>query len=336
MLEKPELPDEKICACLWVEYGFSVKQFNFLPLGADQHTAVYRAESAAGNQFFIKLRSGNFNETSVRLPAFLHTQGLEQVLPPQPTNSGLLWANLDPYKLILYPFVEGKDGYSVKLSERQWEEFGRGVKQLHAIELPSELEQNISREDFSAHYRQMVREYLDYFMTAVMHDTVTAQLSELMQLEGELILDLVNRTEKLHLRLQAQPPEFVLCHSDLHAGNILVDTEGKLYIVDWDDPIYAPKERDLMFAGGGQGFLGYSALEEELHFYRGYGSVSIDPNAQAYYRYERILVDIALFCEQILMSDGGDKDRVQALRYLKSNFLPGNTIAVARKSDRAG
>ncbi len=33
---------------------------------------------------------------------------------------------------------------------------------------------------------------------------------------------------------------------------MLIDANDALYIVDWDNPILAPKERDLMFIGGGQ------------------------------------------------------------------------------------
>ena len=62
---------------------------------------------------------------------------------------------------------------------------------------------------------------------------------------------LVRRAGELALALQARPLEFVLCHSDVHAWNLLISTDGELYIVDWDNPILAPKERDLMFIGGG-------------------------------------------------------------------------------------
>ena len=74
--------------------------------------------------------------------------------------------------------------------------------------------------------------------------------------------------------------------------------------------------------------------EEELLFYQGYGKAQIDPRALAYYRYERIIQDIAAYCEQLLLTAGGGEDRVQALRYLKSNFLPNNTIEIAYNSDK--
>lgn len=41
--------------------------------------------------------------------------------------------------------------------------------------------------------------------------------------------------------------DFVLCHADFHDANLLIDPTGRLFIVDWDEIILAPKERDLVF-----------------------------------------------------------------------------------------
>ncbi|MGD8473973.1 MAG: hypothetical protein PVH59_07595, partial [Anaerolineae bacterium] len=65
-----------------------------------------------------------------------------------------------------------------------------------------------------------------------------------------------------------------------------------------------------------------------------YGQPHIDAAALAYYRYERIIQDIALFSEQILAAEEGNRDRVQALQYLMSNFLPAGTVELAYRSDR--
>lgn len=62
-------------------------------------------------------------------------------------------------------------------------------------------------------------------------------------------------------------------------GISYIDASDTFYIVDWDNPILAPKERDLMFAGGGQGVAGHSAAEEEALFYEGYGETEEGPCA---------------------------------------------------------
>ena len=89
-----------------------------------------------------------------------------------------------------------------------------------------------------------------------------------------------------------------------------------------------------MFIGGAQGFVGYNAQEEEALFYRGYGAAAINLRALTYYRYERIIEDIAVYCEQLLLSNEGGQDRPQSLRYLVSNFLPDGTIEAAYRVDK--
>ena len=96
----------------------------------------------------------------------------------------------------------------------------------------------------------------------------------------------------------------------------------------------APKERDLMSIGGGLMGDWRTPHEEETLFYRAYGQTHIDPTALAYYRYERIIQDIAFFCERLFLTADSVEDREQCLHYLESNFLPNNTIEIAYQSYR--
>jgi spectinomycin phosphotransferase len=335
MLEKPDLQDEKVIACLQDEYGLLVIQVAFLPLGADRNTAVYRVVADDETPYFFKLRSGVFDETSVALPKFLSDQGIVQIIAPLATKTEQLWASLDAFKVILYPFVEGHNGYEVDLSDRHWGDFGTALKGIHTAVVPPALIRRIRQETYSPQWREIVKTFLERVEDDAFENPVAVKLAALLKARRDEILDLVGRAERLAQMLQAQSPEFVLCHSDIHAGNILIDANAAFYIVDWDDPILAPKERDLMFIGGGQGFAGHTAQEEETLFYRGYGQTQIDPVALAYYRYERIIQDIAVFCEQIFLTDEAGKDREQSLRYLMSNFVPNGTIEIAYKSDKA-
>jgi spectinomycin phosphotransferase len=335
MLEKPDIQDESIIACLRDEYGLNVARLAFLPLGADLNTAVYRAVADDETPYFCKLRGGVFDETSVALPKFLSDQGIAQIIAPLATQTGQLWASLGTFKVILYPFVAGRNGYEVDLTERHWRDFGAALKGVHTAVVPPALIERIRRETYSPRWRETVRTFLGRVEDNVYGDPVAAELAAFLQAKREEILDLVERSERLSQMLRMRSPEFTLCHSDVHAGNILIDANDALYIVDWDDPILAPKERDLMFVGGAQGFTGHTPQEEETLFYQGYGQTQIDPVALAYYRYERIVVDIAVYCEQLFLTDEGGEDREQSLRYLKSNFLPGGTIEITYKSDRA-
>ena len=333
MLQKPDIDENKLILCVRERYGLNVAQVIFLPLGADPNAVVYRAITDDATSYFLKLRRGVFDEISVLLPKFLSDQGIGQVIVPHPTRAGELWTQWDAYTLILYPYIEGQNGYRVALTDRQWSDFGAALKAVHAVALPPALAGRIPREAYSPQWREIAGQSLEYAATGTFHDPVAIKTADFMNAKRNETLDLLQRTDHLAQVLQAHSPEFVLCHSDAHAGNILIGDDGALYIVDWDNPILAPKERDLMFVGGAQGFIGLTAQEEVTRFYRGYGDTQIDTEALAYYRYERIIDDIAVFCQMLLWTDEGGEDRQQSLTYLMSNYLPNNTIEIAYQSD---
>lgn len=334
MLEKPDLQDENIISCLQSEYELCADQVNFLPLGADPNTAVYHIIAKNETSYFLKLRSGRFDETSVTLPKFLSEQGIPQIIPPLATQTGQLWANLDRFKTILYPFVAGKNGYEVRLTDRHWRDFGMALKRIHTAVLPSPLTSHIQQETYSPKWRESVQMFLQRVETDRFADPIAAELAAFLKSKRDEILYLLGRAEQLAQTLQAQPPEFIVCHSDLHAGNFLIEANDTFYIVDWDNPIRAAKERDLMFVGGAQFGNGRTAQEEAALFYQGYGRTEINSTALAYYRYERIIEDIAVYCEQLFLTDEGGEDREQALYYLQSNFRLNGTIAMAYEAEK--
>jgi spectinomycin phosphotransferase len=336
MLEKPDIQEEKIIACIQAEYGLQIGQFDFLPLGADINTAVYRAVSLGGTAYFIKLRRGNMELPAVLLPELLSNQGIRQVIPPRRNLKGQLFTQFEPFNLILYPYIEGRNGYETDLSDQQWIDLGKALYQIHAAPIPGALMSQIQVETYSPNARQSVKSTLEQVDVDTYKDPVAGELAAFLKTRRAEILILIRRAESLALELQKRPPECTVCHSDIHAGNILIDNANNIYLVDWDNPIRAPKERDLMFAGGGQ--FGNIRLpqEEERLFYLGYGKTQVDQVALAYYRYERILQDIAAFCELLLLSDEGGQDREQSFQYLRSCFLPGGTIEIAFQTDHSG
>ena len=91
MLEKPDLEDLLLINCLLHNYSLHVTQLHFLALGADFNAAVYRAQTDDGSEYFVKLRSGAFNASSLSLPRFLHEHGAAYLIAPLLTQSGRAW-----------------------------------------------------------------------------------------------------------------------------------------------------------------------------------------------------------------------------------------------------
>ncbi|OGO36569.1 MAG: hypothetical protein A2W35_02160 [Chloroflexi bacterium RBG_16_57_11] len=328
MLEKPAIPDELILSGVQVQYRLHPTQVTFLPLGYDVNTAVYRVDTCDGTSYFLKLRSGNFDQVSVILPRMLATQGVRSIIAPLVTKDNQLWGGLGEFKLILYPFIEGKDGYKMALSEQQWLDFGIALKGIHTAQVPPVLEQMLPHETYSPHWRAAVKRFQAQVENIHFTEPVAKKLAAFMRAKRDEIDIVVERAEALNQALQQQLPELVLCHGDIHPGNLLISPDGPIYIVDWDNPILAPRERDLALIGG---CPTWSSPDFQAIFYQGYGAVKIDPVALAYYRYERIVQDMAEFCKQLLLSNEGGEDREQSFQYFVSSFLPGNGIELATK-----
>jgi len=334
MLTKPDLKDEKIIACLHDNYGLDVAEISFLPLGADFNTAVYRVTATDKIDYFLKLRSGDFCEPSVLVPHHLKQIGLQNIIPPIATKTDECWTNLDAFKVALYPYIDGRNAVDSQISEQQWQKFGDAVKKLHSADIPESIISNVPKEIFSLKCCQTVRLFLERIENEVFDEAVAAKLAALLKSKNKIILDLIKRTEELGAKLQNQSLQHVLCHADMHGWNLLIDQDNHLYLIDWDTLILAPKERDLMFIGAGIWNSGYTPTEEESLFYKGYGQANINQDALCYYRFSRILQDIAEYCEYIFLSNEGGDERMQVLEHLKPNFLPNGTIERAYHADK--
>ena len=334
MLEKPTINDEILIRCLNEGYGKGIRSVSFLPLGADANTAVYRAQTSDNTSYFVKLRRGPSSVAAAAVPTFLAENGMKQVIPVLRTRTGAIQYEPesfdDSWVMTLYPFVEGHHGYERKMTPVQWAEFGVALKRLHTLNFPTEIIESIPREDFSTCWHDELRDFVARIERESFIDSVAVELAALLSSKKNEILKLIERVEETVQPLRHKALELVLCHADIHGWNLLIDDRtGALHIVDWDTLIFAPKERDLMFIGAGLADSGYTSAQETEMFFGGYGQTEIDHNAITYYRCARIIEDLVVYCRQILLSEEGGEDRRQSLEFVRSNFRPNGTIAMA-------
>ena len=194
----------------------------------------------------------------------------------------------------------------VGMTDAQWIEFGATLKRIHTTELTASILQYVKQESFTPKWSSLAKTLHKQVNTREYDDPYQRQLAIFWKENNEKIQTLVERAEILGKRLQHANLEFVLCHADIHTANILINQKQDMFIVDWDDTLLAPKERDLMFV------LGENTVEtrEEQLFFKGYGRMEINPLALAYYRYEWCVQEIGDFGERVfLMKDAGENTK---------------------------
>jgi len=385
MRERQSISDQRIIHCLKTNYGIEVALLTFLPIGADRHASVYKAQATDLTSYFVKVKRGHQHDISVLLVQLLHDAGVQQVIPPIKTIHGaktqriedfilpplslcefglaptlpndffsspfsiengaphakpfgfvsqspnFTKPNRSQYTLIVYPFIEGEDGFSRSLTDGQWMQLGRALRQVHETDLPPFIEAQVRRETYAPKWRTALRSLYAH-IEAEPVDEIALKLVKFMRKNMLAIRRLVDRAEQLGQSLQDESPKFVLCHSDIHGGNVLLDGNDTIYIVDWDEPIMAPKERDLMFIGGGVANVWNKPHEEEL-FYQGYGKAEVNRVILAYYRHERIVEDIAILGQELLLTAAGGQDRPEMYKHFIDMFEPRGVVDIAFKTE---
>ena len=339
MIEKPHLSDEAILECLASAYGIGAEapagaaRLEFLPLGNDAASWVYRVSQAGGQDAFLKVRQGAIYPPSLWAPRFLRDEGIAEVVAPLATRSGALCQPLGEFTLILYPFIAGRTGMEAGLTDGQWMRFGQVLRRIHAARLPQGLRRAVRRETFRPAWGATVEALQARVAQGGFQEPVERALADFWRARAGLIGDLTARCATIGEQLRAQKRPAVLCHTDIHTANLLVDPRGDLHIVDWDQPLLAPIERDLTFILSVVDGQVQDSRREQRLFLSGYGPAPVSALALAYYQYEWAVQEIGDDGQRVLLTPGlGAETRQAALDHFIQLFHPGDVVESALES----
>ncbi|HAU1151566.1 TPA: aminoglycoside O-phosphotransferase APH(9)-Ia [Legionella pneumophila] len=325
------IPDQQLIELLKIYYGIDIHAVQLIVGGADMNASGYKADSKS-NSYFVKLKYSHHDEINLSIIRLLHDSGIKEIIFPIYTHDAKLFQQIDHFKIIVYPFIDSPNGFTQNLTEKQWKQLGKVLRQIHETSVPTMIQQQLRKETYSAKWREIVRSFYSKIGFDDSDDQITTDFKSFFNQNIDSIHRLVDFSEELSKKIQPDLDKYVLCHSDVHAGNVLVVDEESIYIIDWDEPMLAPKERDLMFIGGGIGNV-WNNPHEIDYFYEGYGNANIDKTILSYYRHERIVEDIAVYGQDLLSRDQNDESRLESFKHFKSMFDPNNVVEIAFSSD---
>ncbi|HAT8125277.1 TPA: aminoglycoside O-phosphotransferase APH(9)-Ia [Legionella pneumophila] len=325
------IPDQQLIKLLKVYYGIDIHAVQLIVGGADMNAFGYKADSES-NSYFVKLKYGHHDEINLSIIRLLHDSGIKEIIFPIYTRDAKLFQQIDHFKIIVYPFIDALNGFTQNLTEKQWQQLGKVLRQIHETSVPTAIQQRLRKETYSPKWREMVRSFYNKIGFDDSDDQITADFKSFFNQKIDSIHRLVDSSEELSKKIQLDLDKYVLCHSDVHAGNVLVVNEESIYIIDWDEPMLAPKERDLMFIGGGIGNV-WNKPHEIDYFYEGYGKTNVDKIILSYYRHERIVEDIAIYGQDLLSRVQNDESRLESFKHFKSMFDPNDVVEIAFSSD---
>jgi spectinomycin phosphotransferase len=309
MDKEPAIGTENLIKTIQEEYGLEVAALRFLLRGWGGD--CYLAETRSGTHYFLKLHDPD-NYIGVAalsmdfyLPLIdqLHGKGiLPQIPHPLPTRNGAFYLNVGPQVLVITNYIEGEDVGFGKISKPILMKLADMVGILHS---------STPRLKFE---HPFIEKYETSFVPKLMKslnelEGVQPGVRPGVQLLRESIQPWIEQLNKyidwllsLQIQVKSEDKSMVVCHTDLHGGNLRQDDQGNLYLLDWENAMIAPQEHDMIFFTGDA-----ETWDTFWQIYRGhFDLISLDSDTLAFYFYRRGLEDVAGLVFRIMAGDGDD------------------------------
>lgn len=277
--------------------------------------SAYKVRAEEGD-FFLKVYDKHRHSTRgwlARIDNYMpgvlwlygNTDLRENMVAPVPSKNGSHQFESEDYLYILFPFLAGKPVDGMKMSPEQLRELARIVAELHGCDTDSRPVE-LCRETFDV-------SFCDTLCDRLGERGGSDELSELLSSYSRTMRRSVEMLRETASLLMKSDHPFVLCHTDIHAGNLIYGE--KWILINWEGLKLAPVEADLFaFTQGfffGNGWHEFIACYQAVR--KGYRP---NPQALSYYRLRRRLEDIFEFVESLLFDDLERRNRDHSIRNL--------------------
>jgi len=300
-------------------WDLRVRDVEFLPLGEDG--GAYRVHGEDGRRFHLKLVQPGPSADRIchgfhlSLVRQLRERGVVAVPEVIPTRSGSLWARLGDALLLLGPWIDAPAIPPMRiLPEPVRLPLARAVGALHAATPHLDLTA-APVEDFEIPFDAELRASL----AGLEPGAPEALRRSVGPWRGRIETEL-DALHAVRERSLAIAPPAVLCHTDLHGGNLLFDAQQTLWVLDWDGARLAPCEQDLAGATNAHvprgEFSGFIAAYRERC-----GGRALEPDLFEFYFRRRCLEDLELFLSSLLSGARGAEQDANDLALIRSECL---------------
>ena len=279
-------------------YGIPLRNLRYLHRGWGGD--CYTAETAKGERYFLKFHdpsetlalAASSRDFYLSLTFQLYQEGILTHIPhPLPTRDGQFSLQIGSYILVITNYIEGEligfEPFSIDLLS----ELAKIVGILHnSLEMLTFEKPFI--DDFDFPFRPIITQFLteEHPPEESISPGKRAMQGKLMP-KADQIQDAIQNLRELQVYAQSAEKAKVICHTDIHGGNLMRGQDGALYLLDWENAMIAPPEHDLIFFVGEQGF--------SEHFFpvykRYFPTAQIDLKLLEFYFYRRALEDLADF-----------------------------------------
>lgn len=230
-------------------YDLPLQSITFFPEGEDSYGYIVLSET--GEKYFAKASTSVPNSRLHVASVLRHRGNISGVVAPLETKEGELSIPWHHFRVALFPFIEGKSRWDL------WR-VGKDFTDIHLSETGSLLatihncqDTIVSNHLTVAKYDLPARHELNTVLAAPTkkgqpQNQYQKQLLDGLTAHRSEILQAIERYDRLGRSAAALQTPFVITHGDPTPGNLILDTEEQLHLIDWDGVCLGPPEKDLV------------------------------------------------------------------------------------------
>ncbi|HZN73120.1 MAG TPA: phosphotransferase [Micromonosporaceae bacterium] len=329
---------ERLRAWVREDFGVEFGALDEVGHGADEAAQLWRAAGKDGRRYAVKL-SGGGTPAGLLVTDHLARYGVPGIAGPVRTRDGRLWSERDGRRLSLAPWVSDHRALDGGMTAAHWEAYGALLARVHATPVAEELAAVLPRESHTHERALSLHRLVERRLGAgPVDDLAEAMVRQWHGAAGQ-VRTLLVQADALGGEIRGRPETGVVCHGDPHLGNLLLGEDERVWLVDWDDAVLAPPERDLMFVTGGVLAFAPVTGPEQERFFHGYGPVEVDRTRLAYYMCVRAMEDLFDFAANVLDVNGHTQtERAWAFSIVEGLLSPSGlvTLALSALRDQGG
>ena len=229
-------------------YGLPLQSITFFPEGEDSYGYIVASE--AGEKYFAKASTSVPNSCLQVASCLRHQGNISGIVAPLETLEGTLSVPWQNFRVSLFPFIEGKSRWDLwkvgeDFTDTELSQTGALLATIHGC--PDTIaSDNLTIATYDLPLRQELHTVLEVPRKIVPQNRYQKQLLDAIAQHRSEIFQTLERYDSLGRSASALQTPFVITHGDPTPGNLIIDAEDRLHIIDWDGVCLGPPEKDLV------------------------------------------------------------------------------------------
>ena len=302
-------------------YNLPLQSITFFPEGEDSYG--YIVVSKTGKKYFAKASTSVPNSRLHVASVLRHRCNISGVVAPLETQEGALSVPWQDFRVSLFPFIEGISRWDLwkigkDFTDTALSQTGALLATIHGCS------DTIASDDLTiAKYDLPLRHELYTVLEAPAQNIPSQnqyqkQLLEALAAHESAVLETLERYDSLGRSAAALQTPFVITHGDPTPGNLILDTENRLFLIDWDGVCLGPPEKDLVSFTGER-----FEVVLERYLTERQCDISLHADIFGFYIYEWTINEIRDYGTKILFKNSDAKQNEYDWESLQ-DYLPPN------------